>query len=196
MMILKGLYDSANKRLMIDYSCSLLRDYYEILEVVVKKHKKAGNLPKDLEVQKLEESRCILSVSIDIPGSENLSNGDRVTGIPSEFMEKIVSIIEDFRNSAIEKELKTTEFIPLNGYPLKDLQTDIVEAIKNKRNFCLIDKYSDYKKFSKREITKLRQYKVIYPSNDYSEVALSIYEGDLKSLREQYIPKLEEIDWE
>lgn len=196
MKILKGLYDSVNKRLMIDFSCSLLKEHHEVLDSTVVKYKKAGLLPKETEVQKLEESRCLIAIPVDIPGADSLGNGERIPNIPKDILEKINSVIEDFRRLALEKELGSTEFIPLTGYPLKDLQTDIVEAIKNKRNFCLIDKYSEYKKFSKRETTKLQQYKVMYSSNDYSEIALSIYEGDLKSLREQYTSKLEEVDWD
>lgn len=196
MMILKGIYDSMNKRLMIDFSCSLLREHYDVLDTIIKKHKKAGYISKSVELQKLEDSRCIIIIPMEIPGSEKFADGERMTGIPKDLLNNITFVIEDFKNSALEKELKTTEFIPLTGYPVEKLKADIMEAIKNKRNFCLIEKYSDYKKFFNHEVTKLRQYKVLYPSNDYSEVALSIYEGDLKSLREQYIPKLEEVDWE
>lgn len=195
-MILKGIYDSTNKRLMIDFSCSLLREYYEVLDMSVKKHKKDGLIPKDLEIQKLDESRCIISLPIDLPGTETLEDGDRITGIPKEILAKITSVIEDFKDTALKKELGSTEFIPLSGYPIEDLKADIVEAIKNKRNFCLIEKYSDYLKLSRHETTKLQQYKVQYLSNDYSEIAINIYEGDLESIKRNYIPKFEVIDWE
>lgn len=197
MMILKGIYDSVNKRLIIDFSCSLLREHFDVLDTIIKKHRKSGYIPKDVELKKLENSRCIIIIPMEIPGSEKFKDGERMTTeIPKDLLNNITFIIDDFKNSALEEELKTTEFIPLNGYPVEKLKADMMEAIKNKRNFCLIEKYSDYKKFSNHEITKLRQYKVLYPSNDYSEVALSIYEGNLKNLREQYIPKLEEVDWE
>lgn len=196
MIILKGIYDSVNKRLMIDFSCSLLREHYEILDSTVKKHKKFGYISKDLEIQKLEDSRCLITIPINIPGTDGLENGERVTGIPKDLLNGLTAVLDDFKNSALDKEFKTTEFIPLYGYSVETLKSDIVEAIKAKRNFCLIDKYSEYKRFSKKEITKLQQYKVMYPTNDYSEIALSIYEGDLKSLREKYMPKLVEVDWE
>lgn len=196
MIIIKGLYDSNNKRLIIDYSCSLLRDHFGIFRNEVEKSKKIGRIPSDLELQQIEDTRCLIIIPFILPGAENLENGDRITGVPKDLIDKITELLDNFRDSAMEKEFTTTEFIPLIGYPIKDLQTDVIEAIKNKRNFCIIDKYSDYKKFSKHEITKLRQHKVMYKTNDYSEVALCIYEGDLKSLRERFIPKLEEVDWE
>lgn len=197
MTILKGIYDSSNKRLMIDFSCSLLRDYYEIFENVTNKYKMSGSLPKGVEINKLEESRCVMVIPIVLPGVDKLGDGERIASgiIPKDLIEKISSVIEDFKASALEKELLTTEFIPLSGYPVKKLKEDIVEAIKNKRNFCIIDNYSNYEKFYNHETTKMNIYKAKYSSNDYSEIALSIYEGKLKDLKVEYLPKLEEIDW-
>lgn len=196
MIVLKGLYDSNNKRLMVDFSCSLLQDYFDVFETVTSKYKSLKFLPNGTEIKRVEDSRCLIILPIDIPGTENLNNGDRVTGIPKDVLEKISDMISEFRSSAVQKELETTEFIPLTGYPLDDLKSDIVEAIKNKRNLCIIDDYSNYKKFSRQEITKIQQYRIKYSSNDYSEVALYIYEGNLKELRNIYSKKLEEVDWE
>lgn len=192
MIYLKGIYDSNSKQMMIEFKNSLLENHFDVLRECVDKSKSLGNLPSDLEVKNLYDGRCLITFHIDIPDTKN---GDRIGRLPKNMTEKISAVIENFREKAIKKEFMTTEFIPLNGYPLENLQEDIKDAIKNKRNFCVIDKYSDYLKFSKGEITKLNQKKVEFLSNEYSDTAIYIYEGNLKKLKEIYKNQLKTVDW-
>lgn len=192
MIYLKGIYDANSKQMVIEFNNNLIENHFEILKECVEENKSMGSLPSDLEVKKVSDYRCIISFHIDIPDTKD---GERIGRLPKNMTEKISSVIEKFREKAIKKEFMTTEFIPLNGYPLEELQKDIKEAIKNKRNFCVIDKYSDYLKFYKGEITKLKQKKLYFLSNEYSDAAIYIYEGNMKKLKEIYKNQLEFVDW-
>ena len=197
MITIKVIYDSESKRLMFDFTCSLLSDHYSLFEKEFSKSKKEGFIPGDFSISRVEKDRCMLVLPIVIPGIERAPDNQSASAlVPKELINKITSLLNDFRAEAIKDEIRTTEFIPLSGYSVKNLQKDIVTAIKAKRNFCLIESYSDYQKFENREISRLRQYKVKHSTNDYSEIALSIYEGNLKRIKDQYTPKLEEVDWE
>lgn len=192
MIYLKGIYDSNSKQMMIEFKNNLLENHFEVLEECVAENKSLGRLPSDLEVKNLYDGRCLITFHIDIPDTKE---GKRIGKLPKNMTEKISAVIEKFRERAMKKEFMTTEFIPLTGYPLEELQKDIKEAIKNKRNFCVIDKYSEYLKFSKGETTKLKQKKVEFLSNEYSDAAIYIYEGNLKKLKEIYKNQLETVDW-
>lgn len=192
MIYLKGIYDANSKQMVIEFNNNLIENHFEILKECVEENKSMGSLPSDLEVKKVSDYRCIISFHIDIPDTKD---GERIGRLPKNMTEKISSVIEKFREKAIKKEFMTTEFIPLNGYPLEELKKDIKEAIKNKRNFCVIDKYSDYLKFYNGEITKLKQKKLYFLSNEYSDAAIYIYEGNMKKLKEIYKNQLEFVDW-
>lgn len=195
MTYLKGIYDSESKRMMIEYKNGLLNNNFEILENCVKEKVSKGLLPKDMEVKNLEDNRCLIVFRMDLPGADKMDNGQRIGKLPQDLTDNISDAIEEFKGKAIEKEFKTTEFIPLTGYPVKELQKDIQEAIKNKRNFCIIDKYTEYLKFSQGLTTKLKQYTVNYLNDDYSNVAIYIYEGNLRKVQDLYKNKLTEVDW-
>lgn len=196
MIYLKGIYDSNSKKMMIEFKNSLLENYFDLLENCVQEHIKKGILPKDMEVQNLNDGRCLIMFHIDIPETKGMKDGQRIGALPKNMTERISRVIEEFRTKAMKQEFSSTEFIPLSGYPIESLQKDIKEAIKNKRNFCIIDKYSEYLRFSNGETTKLNQTKVNYHSNEYSDAAIYIYEGNLKKLKDIYKDKLTLVDWE
>lgn len=195
MIYLKGIYDSGSKKMIIEFKNGLLENYFDVLENCVKENKSKGILPEDLELQNLEDSRCLIMFHIDLPEAQGMKDGQRIGTLPKGMTDKISNVIEEFRKKAIKKEFSVTEFIPLNGYPLEDLQKDIQEAIKNKRNFCVVDKYSEYLKFADGKTTSLNQSKVKFLSNEYSDTAIYIYEGNLKKLKEYYKDKLSVVDW-
>lgn len=195
MIYLKGIYDSGSKKMIIEFKNGLLENYFDVLENCVKESKSRGILPDDLEVQNLEDSRCLITFHIDLPEAQGMKDGQRIGTLPKDMTNKISGVIEDFRKKAIKEEFTTTEFIPLAGYPLEELQKDIHEAIKNKRNFCVVDNYAEYLKFADGKTTSLNQSKVRYLSNEYSDTAIYIYEGNLKKLRELYKDKLSVVDW-
>lgn len=195
MIYLKGIYDSGSKKMIIEFKNGLIETYFDLLESCVKENKSKGMLPDDLEVQSLGEGRCMITFHIDLPEAEGMKNGQRIGTLPKNMTDKISNVLEEFRKKAIKTEFSTTEFIPLSGYPIENLQEDIKEAIKNKRNFCIVDKYSEYIRFASGNTTSLNQSKVMYLSNEYSDIAIYIYEGNIKKLKELYKDKLSVVDW-
>lgn len=195
MIYLKGIYDSGSKKMIIEFKNGLLENYFDVLENCVKESKSKGMLPEDLVVQDLKDNRALIIFHIDIPEAKGMKEGERIGTLPRSMTEKISKVIEEFRKKATKKEFTTTEFIPLSGYPLKKLQEDIKAAITNKRNFCIVDDYLEYLKFANGQITCLNQCKLNYLTNEYSNVAIYIYEGNLRKLREIYKNKLVNVDW-
>lgn len=195
MTYLKGIYDASSKRMIIEYKNKLLENHFDILENCVSEGKFKNNLPKDISLQNLNDGRCVITFSFNLPNSDNMKDGQRINSLPKSLTEKLTDLLEEFKGRAIKKEFVTTEFIPLSGYSLDKLQEDVKDAVKNKRNFCIVDKYSEYLKFAAGDITTLKQGNFAYLSNDYSNIALYIYEGNLKKLRETYKDKLSEVDW-
>lgn len=149
-------------------------------------------LPEDSQTRKLNEGNPeskMMAISMD-----------------GRKMGKIYETIGKFVNTALNKELKKIEFLPLNGYPIEDLKKDVENAIKNKRNFCIIENYSDYLEMrnggsegtgKNKEDTKFyfNQLHMEYGTSEYSDVALSIMSGKLKELQENLIPKMKKINW-
>ena len=113
-----------------------------------------------------------------------------MVGIDRDDMDGIMEIINKFTNSAIRKELKQTEFIPLEGYEEDLLKEDIKTAVQNKRNLCIIDTYESYLKNEEDRKYEYNQYRVDYGTNEYSDVAILIATGKLSEVRKLYKKKL------
>ena len=78
MIYLKGIYDSGSKKMIIEFKNGLLENYFDVLENCVKESKSRGILPDDLEVQNLEDSRCLITFHIDIPEAQGMKDGQRI----------------------------------------------------------------------------------------------------------------------
>ena len=95
-------------------------------------------VPKDTEVEWFNNRTALITFPIDNGGSIiKASENKMAIGINENSMNVFQGIINSFIECALRKELKTTEFIPLHGYPKEDLQKDIQEAVKNKRKLCI-----------------------------------------------------------
>jgi hypothetical protein len=105
------------------------------------------------------------------------------------------TIINSVVSSALKKELKTTEFIPLHGYSSKNLKNDIQEAVKNKRKLCIIKDYSEYTALTTSKKYVFHQIMVEYGTRDYTETAILLYNEDMKSLRDKFEDSLKLEDW-
>lgn len=196
MITLRGFYDPDSKKLTIEFSSSFIKDHYNILKESFKESEKY--FPKAPELKRTGETDCVIIISIEIQDSVESSSkfmGFSKMNLPESLTNNINIVINRFLDKSIKLELSNTEFIPLYGYPLNKLQEDIKEAIKNHRNFCLIDKYSDYLEFSRHNTMKLNQKKIEYSSDEYSNIAIDIYQGNIKALREKYMKELEEVNW-
>lgn len=190
--ILRAVYDSTNKKLMVEYKSYLLEDYLDLLVSCMSLRSDRGLLPKGIEVKRVEDNKCLIMIPVVLSTPPNQAVGV----LPPNLTSPISEALSDFREKALKTEFMTTEFIPLEGYPLKDLKKDMKAAINNKRNFCLIDNYANYLNFSKNNQTTIKAKKIKYLSNDYSNICIYIYGGKMAELKKEFGPQLKDKSWE
>lgn len=115
-------------------------------------------------------------------------------------MNSIFLKISIFIETALNSRQRSTEIIPLEGYSFDNLRKEIIEAIKDKRNFYIVKDYSEFlaagdnsKDLFNRFV--YNQYKIKYGTREYADVALMIHEGREKELIENYKDKLVKENW-
>ena len=196
MLYLKGLYNPTLKLMLVEYKSSHLKKHFQLMEESVKYKKSLGLIPNDLEIKSLDDTKCVISFHIDIPDSERVNTGDKMSKLSKSMTDKLCLIIDDFIERAINAELKTSEFIPLSGISVETLKSDVVDAVKDKRDLVIVDTYNNCMKFILEKVTTIiNQYRIPYMSEEYSDVVLYVYEGNMKKLRELYKDKLMTVDW-
>lgn len=196
MLYLKGLYNPTLKLMMVEYKCSHLKKHFQLMEESIKYKKSMGLIPDDMEVKSLNDTKCVISFHIDIPENERVNTGDRLGKFSQSMTDKLSSIIDDFIERAINAELKTSEFIPLSGISVETLKSDVIDAVKDKRDLVIVDTYNNCMKFILEKVTTIiNQYRIPYMSEEYSDTVLYVYEGNIKKLRELYKDKLMTVDW-
>lgn len=185
-------FDPDSKKITVTVNTNLLKKYHVNFKGLFQM---APRKPKGLEVN--IRSGNLATVSFPVP-EENikvLGEGRGMVGIDRDDMDGIMEIINKFTNSAIRKELKQTEFIPLEGYEEDLLKEDIKTAVQNKRNLCIIDTYESYLKNEEDRKYEYNQYRVDYGTNEYSDVAILIATGKLSEVRKLYKKKLKKETW-
>ena len=196
MLYLKGLYNPTLKLMLVEYKSSHLKKHFQLMEESVKYKKSLGLIPNDLEVKSLDDTKCVISFHIDIPENDRVNTGDKMSKLSKSMTDKLCMIIDDFIERAINAELKTSEFIPLSGISVETLKSDVVDAVKDKRDLVIVDTYNNCMKFILEKVTTIiNQYRIPYMSEEYSDVVLYVYEGNMKKLRELYKDKLMTVDW-
>lgn len=154
--------------------------------------------PKNTEVLQIDEDTALIKFPAETSGSIiKASENKMAIGINAEIMGTFQNIINTFMNCALRKELRTTEFIPLYGYSIDSLKEDIQNAVKNKRNLCIIKDYSEYLNMQKGKDGKyeFHQYLVEVGMPEYADVAILLYQKKIKELREMFEDKLEFESW-
>lgn len=196
MLYLKGLYNPTLKLMLVEYKSSHLKKHFQLMEESVKYKKSLGLIPNDLEIKSLDDTKCVISFHIDIPDSERVNTGDKMSKLSKSMTDKLCMIIDDFIERAINAELETSEFIPLSGISVETLKSDVIDAVKDKRDLVIVDTYNNCMKFILEKVTTIiNQYRIPYMSEEYSDVVLYVYEGNMKKLRELYKDKLMTVDW-
>ena len=196
MLYLKGLYNPTLKLLLVEYKSSHLKKHFQLMEESVKYKKSLGLIPNDLEIKSLDDTKCVISFHIDIPENDRVNTGDKMSKLSKSMTDKLCMIIDDFIERAINAELKTSEIIPLSGISVETLKSDVVDAVKDKRDLVIVDTYNNCMKFILEKVTTIiNQYRIPYMSEEYSDVVLYVYEGNMKKLRELYKDKLMTVDW-
>lgn len=189
MMELRSNYDAGDKKLRVEYQNNLIKKYRsKLLESI-----KSAGFPKGTTVEEPESNRIVLVIPMEIDET-SIQNGKGRLDLP--MAEKLSNLFNNFVTDSLNKEVMTTEIIPLQGYPLEDLKKDVIAAIQGKRNFCVIDTYESYKKFNSRESISMKQVKFKYLSKEYCNLAIEIETSDnLDKIVEKYSPILKETDW-
>lgn len=183
--IISVMYDADKKVMTAEFGSSMLEGNIDLLEDAAKNSELAN-----CKVRVEESNLVYITFSLDLPEKYKYKDS-----LPDHVRMGIDRLIQDFTNRVMKRKLSKSEFIPLYGYSVENLQKDIVEAIRNKRDFVVMDKYSEYVKFTKRDTETLNQFRVSYGSNEYSDVAIYIHSGNMKKLREIWLPKLERQEW-
>ena len=187
-------YNPVSGNLEITIEMNLLRKYFSNFEGLI-------NMDKDLVQKGCTATQTGLTTAlISIPVDQSLTTPPDENGIgrinaEGSGVTSLFKVLNSFVNSAIKKELKITEFIPLSGYPIEDLQKDIVAAVKGKRNLCIIGEYSEYLERQKSGVFSYHQYMIDHGTEEYVDVAILIKEGKLDELRKLYQPKLVYTEW-
>jgi hypothetical protein len=185
-------FDAENSRLVISFNTNLLLKYYPNFYGLLNKE---TQVPSGLSISKSGKNTALITFPVG-KGQIGDKENDRVyLAIDKNKLTNIMNVINRFITGAIRKELNTTEFLPLEGYPEGDIKTDVVKAVEGKRNFCIIDTYENYLKQCKDREYNYNQYMVEYGTDEYYDVAIMIETGEFKDLVEKYKSKLDKTSW-
>lgn len=195
-------FDPAEGKVIITVQTPLLERYIGVFQTFLEKSKRAG-MPKNVTVETVDDKPDTAYILFPVDKQDLATKKEfkeqGVVGIKLEYMKSISDEINHFVLFALQKQLKSLEFIPLNGYPVENLQLEVQDAVKGKRGFCIIKTYSEYLKSQENERSKdaytFNQYIVEYGSDEYADVAICLYKGELDDLRKMYEPKLRLKNW-
>lgn len=192
MKIQRGL-NPESKMIQFTITTPLLSEYFNNFSGMVKNSSK--DISDNLNVERLGSDSAIISFPLP-DDSEMINQGDKaMVSMSPEVVFKLNDVINRFVNCGLRKILKTTEFLPLNNYELSNLQSDLKDAIANKRNFCILRDYNEYLEMSKKKRYQFTQKIVKYGTSEYSDVAILINSGKLDELREWLDPQLSFCEW-
>ena len=183
-------FNPDKKLIQMQVKTNLLKLYYSNLVGMIDSGEE--DLPKGTTIELNEESMA--TIMFPLPDSARVDEEQHMAAINPEDIQKVTKLISKFTFLAMRHRLKRTEFIPLYGYPVEDLQKDVVAALKNKRNLCIIDTYENYTKLKDKEYS-FPQYNINFGTSDYSKTVLILKKGDMKALRELWEPKLKSAAW-
>lgn len=197
-------YDPRAKKFVFLYKNRLMEKYQDEFDSSIK------DLETTIEVEKCPHDPGICSFSVPLKVGEDLikhvldDEGEKTglisLGLPPEKVEKLSEYSENiqkkiikFEKEVISEETKGIEFIPLEGYPLKDLQNDVKAALQNKRDFCVIDTMASYMNFMNTMTLNQAYYK--YGTDMYYNIFIAIHNGDMEELRNLTKNSLRKKEW-
>lgn len=171
MKVIKG-FDPESNQLVVKVTSNLVKEYYQDFSKII-----------DLDFKGRAE------VSLD--DSETAS----VIGLKMEDFDRFEDSLNKFTNNSLGHKMKITEFIPLSGYPIEKLQEEIVDAVKEKRNLCIIKDYQEYLRSNTDKRFVYTQKDLFYGTLEYSKAVILIWRGDLEKLVKRYKSSLIVKDW-
>lgn len=183
----KTFYDDSHNKIVIEYKNNLLRKYLDLFEELVK----IANFPEDTVIESIESNKVSLSIPYVAPEKDRL---DGRTKIDEKLGRKIQSTLEAFAKKALNLETKDFEIIPLEGYPIENIKEDVQAAVKERRNFCVVDHMDSYTNFAKGKLS-MTQATFDYLSDEYCNIAVAANQGDLDEIYQICKNKLRNVDW-
>lgn len=186
-------YDPNSRNITLELKTNLLKKYYNNFEGMVSS---SQELPKGTTVKQKDIDVAIISFPVPKNASfkTNEKSGLGYIAVDPQNIDVFGKVINKFVNAALRKEFRQTEFIPLSGYPIENLKDEIKEALKNKRNFCIIDTYENYLKLKELNYVFQQAY-VEFGTTEYSKTAILINKGDIEGLRAMWSDKLIANGW-
>lgn len=187
-------YNPANGDLEFTIELNLFRNYFPNFEGLVLMNEELTKCKA--KVRQIEPNKAVVAFPISKDNIKKVSDDtaavrfENVSGLKA-----LYNVLNSFTRVAIKKELKTTEFIPLNGYPVENLKEDIQAAVKGKRKLCIINDYSEYLEKQKDHTLVYHQYVIEYGTDEYANAVLMILDGNMDQLKEIYTPKLVKTEW-
>ena len=190
-------FNPDNNKVVFILETNLLNRYFSNLKGLVENDK---DVPSDIEVEQRNSNTALISFS---PGPESSSVqkiGDSNSSsyriaIDSRKVESINRVLNKFTRCALKKELMSTEFVPLEGYPEDNLKEEIVAALEGKRKLCILKDYDEYLSMQEKDLYVFHQYILEYGTNEYVNAILYIRNGNFNKLKELYSDKLVLTDW-
>lgn len=187
-------FDPRNKKITLEFQTNLLKKYYPNFEGMITTD---SSIPSGTNVQQTREDTAV--ITFPVPKNTSIKNdsenGVGYIAVEPENMEIFGNVINKFVNAALRREFKTTEFIPLEGYPIEKLRNEIRSALENKRNFCIIDTYENYLKLTQKNNYEFNQAILEFGSTDYAKTAVLVYRGDIEGLRKMWSERLKLDSW-
>ena len=196
MKIVAGIDPSSNS-FVITVQSPIAIKHFQSLNGMVTNDK---NAPKGIVVEKRDSET--VAITFPVLGDVIPDKNGRQAKVPvenSKIVDDVVDIIKIFTNCAVKATMKVTEFIPLfdfrGGYSFEELQNDVKEALKAKRNFLVIDTYENYLKGMDDGKYEFNQYLIPFGTSEYCDFAISVIKGELGLLRKKYKDKLKPTCW-
>jgi hypothetical protein len=197
MKVIAGL-DPNSMQFCVTIISPLMEKYYTNFTGMLKSDK---DCPQGLSIirENLETIHLQFPAPPDAVKSKEFDGKIAVDKDSVEGMQNVLSIANRFVVAALKYKLKHTEFLPFldfsGGYSFEEMQKDVVEAIKAKRDFNLIDTYKNYLDNMKTLKYEFNQYPVKYGTDEYADIVLLIKSGNLKELQATYKDKLKFTSW-
>lgn len=194
--IITGL-DLPSSSFIITVQSPLVTKHYASLSGMLINDKDA---PKGVSIEKKDIDIALISFPVGgqiIPGPDE--NTARVSPDASVSVQNVISIVRRFAVASIRASLRKTEFLPImdfkGGYSFEELQQDVENAVKAKRQFIVIDTYESYLKNTKEMTYEFNQYVIPYGTSEYVDFALLAKAGKLAEIRKTYKNKLKKTNW-
>lgn len=193
-------FDPSEGKVIITVQTPLLIRNLGMFKQIFNKSKHV-NLPKGVSIEANEDTpdTALILFPVDKKDIQERDDKKAVVGVRMEYMRSISDEINRFVLEALRSQLKALEFIPLHGYPVENLKSDVQNAVKGKRGFCIIKTYAEYLNSETNGNSKdaylFHQYIVDYGTDEYTDVAINLYKGEIEELREKYESRLKLQNW-